>query len=138
MKIELELWHLVTLLLAFFSCVWTFGVVLLGQIEKRLDERFKAQEETRKESQQHWDQKFAAMEASAKEWVRLERDFLDFNDFLEVADAMVDYKVSKNVSLRLNVYNLFDEDYISTLNNSGARATLGAPRSAMLSANVQF
>lgn len=55
-----------------------------------------------------------------------------------VADAMVDYKVSKNVSLRLNVYNLFDEDYISTLNNSGARATLGAPRSAMLSANVQF
>lgn len=78
MKIELELWHVVTLLLAFFSCVWTFGVVLLGQIEKRLDERFKAQEETRKESQQHWDQKFAAMGASAKEWVRLERDFLDF------------------------------------------------------------
>lgn len=55
-----------------------------------------------------------------------------------VADAMVDYKVSKNVSLRLNVYNLFDEDYISTMNNSGARVTLGAPRSAMLSANVQF
>lgn len=55
-----------------------------------------------------------------------------------VADAMVDYKVSKNVSLRLNVYNLFDEDYISTMNNSGARMTLGAPRSAMLSANVQF
>ena len=55
-----------------------------------------------------------------------------------VADAMVDYKVSKNVSLRLNVYNLFDEDYISTMNNSGARLTLGAPRSAMLSANVQF
>ncbi len=55
-----------------------------------------------------------------------------------VADAMVDYKVSKHVSLRLNVYNLFDEDYISTLNNSGARATLGTPRSAMLSANVQF
>lgn len=55
-----------------------------------------------------------------------------------VADAMVDYQVSKHVSLRLNVYNLFDEDYISTLNNSGARATLGTPRSAMLSANVQF
>lgn len=55
-----------------------------------------------------------------------------------VADAMVSYKVNKNLSMRLNVYNLFDEEYISTMNNSGARVTLGAPRSAMLSANLTF
>ena len=48
------------------------------------------------------------------------------------------YRLNKNVNLRLNVYNLFDKDYISTLNNSGARATLGTPRSAMLTANFQF
>ena len=55
-----------------------------------------------------------------------------------VADMMAAYKLSKQVNLRLNVYNLFDEEYISTLNNSGARMVLGAPRSAMLSADFQF
>jgi len=55
-----------------------------------------------------------------------------------VTDLMAAYKVSKNLNLRLNVYNLFDKEYISTLNNSGARATLGAPRTAILSANFQF
>ncbi len=55
-----------------------------------------------------------------------------------VADMMAAYKLNKNVNLRLNVYNLFDKEYISTLNNSGARMTLGTPRSAMLTANFQF
>ena len=55
-----------------------------------------------------------------------------------VTDLMAAYKLSKNVNLRLNVYNLFDKEYISTLNNSGARVTLGAPRSAMMSANFLF
>lgn len=55
-----------------------------------------------------------------------------------VADLMAAYKVDKNLNLRLNVYNLFDEDYIASLNNSGARMTLGAPRTAVLSANLQF
>lgn len=55
-----------------------------------------------------------------------------------VADAMVRYKLNKNVDLQLNVYNLFDKLYISTLNNSGARAALGAPRSAQLSVSGMF
>lgn len=55
-----------------------------------------------------------------------------------VADLMGAYKVNKNVNLRLNVYNLFDKEYISTLNNSGIRATMGAPRTAILSANFLF
>lgn len=55
-----------------------------------------------------------------------------------VTDLMAAYKLNKNTNLRLNVYNLFDEEYISTLNNSGARMTLGTPRSAMLSANFTF
>ncbi|WP_298210395.1 catecholate siderophore receptor Fiu [Acidovorax sp.] len=55
-----------------------------------------------------------------------------------VADLMAAYKVNRNVNLRLNLYNLFDKKYISTLNNSGARMVLGAPRSASLTAEVLF
>ncbi len=55
-----------------------------------------------------------------------------------VADAMLSYKASKSVTVQLNVYNLFDKFYVSTLNNSGARASLGGERSAALSANVVF
>ena len=55
-----------------------------------------------------------------------------------VADAMAAYRLNKNVNLRLNVYNLFDEEYISTLNNSGARMVLGTPRSAMMTTEFSF
>lgn len=55
-----------------------------------------------------------------------------------VADLMAAYQIDKNINLRLNVYNLFDKEYIGTLNNSGARVTMGAPRSAMLTATYQF
>lgn len=55
-----------------------------------------------------------------------------------VADVMAAYKVNKNTNLRLNVYNLFDEEYISTLNNGGSRVTLGAPISAAITAEFSF
>lgn len=55
-----------------------------------------------------------------------------------VADAMAAYRLNKNVNLRLNVYNLFDEEYISTLNNSGARMVLGTPRAAMMTTEFSF
>lgn len=55
-----------------------------------------------------------------------------------VADAAVSYMVNKQATVALNLYNLFDEEYISTLNNSGARMTLGQPLSAKLSVNYKF
>lgn len=55
-----------------------------------------------------------------------------------VVDAMARYQFSERLALQLNVYNLFDEDYIATLNNSGARLTPGQPLSAYLSLNVRF
>jgi len=55
-----------------------------------------------------------------------------------VTDLMFAYKINKNLNLRLNIYNVFDKEYIATLNNSGARMTLGAPRTALLSAELQF
>ncbi len=54
------------------------------------------------------------------------------------ADAMVAYKVNQNINLRLNVYNLTDEEYIETLNNGGTRARLGQARSGTLTAEYTF
>jgi catecholate siderophore receptor len=36
------------------------------------------------------------------------------------------------------VYNLFDEDYVASINKSGYRYIPGTPRSAMLTANFSF
>lgn len=55
-----------------------------------------------------------------------------------VTDMMAAYKVNRNVNVRLNIYNLFDKAYISTLNNNGARMVLGAPRSASVTAEFLF
>jgi catecholate siderophore receptor len=55
-----------------------------------------------------------------------------------VVDALVGYQLAKNVSLQLNIYNLFDKFYINSLNNGGNRITVGDERSALLSANLQF
>ena len=51
MKIEMELWHLILLLLAFFGCVAGFSKVFLTQLETRLKERFVAQDKARQEGQ---------------------------------------------------------------------------------------
>lgn len=80
MTVQLELWHLITLLLAFFSCVGIFGKVLLDQVEKRLDGRFKAQDEARETGSkalretinQHLDDE----RKTAAQMLSLERDFL--------------------------------------------------------------
>lgn len=55
-----------------------------------------------------------------------------------VADAMATYQVNPKLSFRLNVYNLFDKEYLSVLNNGGSRLALGAPRSAAVTANYKF
>jgi len=55
-----------------------------------------------------------------------------------VFDAMAGYTLNKNASVNLNVYNLADKDYISTLNNGGGRVVLGQPRSAALTFNYKF
>lgn len=55
-----------------------------------------------------------------------------------VVDAMLGYDVSEKISLQLNAYNLTNEFYVATLNNSGARYSPGQPRSALLTVNVEF
>ncbi|WP_280154489.1 catecholate siderophore receptor Fiu [Piscinibacter sp. XHJ-5] len=55
-----------------------------------------------------------------------------------VADAMLAYEVTKNVNLQLNVYNLFDRQYVAAVNNGGSRYVPGQPRNVLLTANVAF
>ncbi|MES2597753.1 MAG: TonB-dependent siderophore receptor [Verrucomicrobiota bacterium] len=51
-------------------------------------------------------------------------------------DAMLGYEVNKNFTLRLNVYNLADEEYIDRV--GGGHFVPGAGRSAMLTASYKF
>ncbi|OTG68560.1 TonB-dependent siderophore receptor [Acinetobacter sp. ANC 4470] len=55
-----------------------------------------------------------------------------------VFDALLGYTLNNKASLNLNIYNLADKEYISTLNNSGARLVMGQPRSAALTFNYKF
>jgi catecholate siderophore receptor len=55
-----------------------------------------------------------------------------------VWDAVATYPINDHFELRLNVYNVFDKDYVAGINKSGFRYTPGAPRSAQLTANLKF
>lgn len=55
-----------------------------------------------------------------------------------VFNALVAYEVTDNVTVRLNVDNLFDEDYTTTTNYPGTRAYLGTPRTYTISADWKF
>lgn len=108
MMIQMELWHLITLLLAFFSCVGGFGALLLKQFEKRQavsfkaqddarlaaekrqDERFESQENARKAAQEHWDQRFSDLSKDVSQVFRLERDFLEWKADLPMTYVMRD------------------------------------------------
>jgi catecholate siderophore receptor len=61
-----------------------------------------------------------------------------YTDSYVVFDAMALYPINRNLSLQLNVYNLFDKDYVANINKSGYRYTPGVPRYALLSANFRF
>lgn len=82
MKIEMELWHLVWLLLAFFGCVGAFGKVLLDQFEKRLGERFSAQTAAQQVAdtslQNTLQQHLGELKKTSAKVGDLERDFLNW------------------------------------------------------------
>lgn len=88
MTMQMELWQLFTLLGALFGAVWSFGRVLMRQIDLRLDARFGAQETAREQAQHHWDARFSGLERSsvmeANKWQRIERDLLSLKADLPV------------------------------------------------------
>jgi catecholate siderophore receptor len=55
-----------------------------------------------------------------------------------VFDGMASYAVSKNLDLQLNLYNIFNKEYVAAINKSGYRYTPGTPRAISLTANLKF
>ncbi len=55
-----------------------------------------------------------------------------------VVNAMASYDITPRLALQLNLYNVTDAKYISSLNNGGNRVILGKPASGSLSLNVRF
>lgn len=53
-------------------------------------------------------------------------------------DAFASYRINNQLSADLNVYNLFDEDYLDSLNIGGVRAVKGEGRNAMLTLKYDF
>ncbi len=55
-----------------------------------------------------------------------------------VVDAVAGYDFTPKVGLQANVYNLLDERYVASVNNSGQRYSPGIPRSYLLTLNVRY
>lgn len=51
MKLSIDFWEVISLLLSFVGLMFAAGKLLLAQIEKRLNERFEALEAARRESE---------------------------------------------------------------------------------------
>ena len=56
----------------------------------------------------------------------------------QTVDALAEYAVNTHLTLRLNIYNLTDAEYIRSINNNGGRYNPGYARSAMVTSNVRF
>ena len=55
-----------------------------------------------------------------------------------VADLVASYALRNGLELRLNLNNVFDEQYVAAINKSGYRYTPGAPRTLLLTASYRF
>ncbi|WP_347557039.1 catecholate siderophore receptor Fiu [Robbsia sp. KACC 23696] len=55
-----------------------------------------------------------------------------------VFDGLATYRVNRHLSLQLNVYNVFNRSYVASINKSGYRYFPGAPRAAVVTANIGF
>src|SRR3546814_8643037 len=53
-------------------------------------------------------------------------------------DAMASYRLTENVDVRLNVYNITDEFYIEEAHGGGGHGVPGAGRSAVLRTYFRF
>lgn len=82
MTVVLELWQLISLLVAFLGCVAGFGKTLLDQFERRQAERFEAHDLARAEGQKAmrdlFEQHLIEERRNGNAVQELERDFLRF------------------------------------------------------------
>ena len=55
-----------------------------------------------------------------------------------VFNGMVSFALNKHLTLRLNLNNISNREYVASLNNNGYRLNLGAPRNFLLTAELKF
>jgi catecholate siderophore receptor len=55
-----------------------------------------------------------------------------------LVNALVSYPVTKRVTVRFNVNNVLDREFVQSANNNGARFNPGAPRAYLLTADFRF
>ena len=81
MTMQIELWHLVLLLIAFFGGCAGAGKLLLDQIQKNMDSRFKAQDDARTTNHDQLSRRLDALDAASRaetgQWQRVERELLN-------------------------------------------------------------
>lgn len=61
-----------------------------------------------------------------------------YTESYTVFDAVAALKLTDNLDLRMNAYNLSNEKYVASINKSGYRYTPGAARSFLLSLDFRF
>lgn len=80
MQVTLDLWHVISLAVAFFGASAGAGKLLLTQTQRHLDDRFNAQEAARTANHDQVSRRLDSMETAAREemgnWQRIERDLL--------------------------------------------------------------
>lgn len=82
MTVQLELWHLVLLLLSALGGFWTLTKIIASQAQKHLDERFTTQEQARRSNHDQLAKRLDGIESANREesnqWQRVERELLRF------------------------------------------------------------
>lgn len=88
MNLQMELWQLITLLLAFIAFLGATAKMMLGQFNRAETARSQAEHEARQQDRRYWEEKFGAIaqqiQRESTDWQRLERDFLRFQAELPV------------------------------------------------------
>ncbi|WP_160286845.1 hypothetical protein [Pseudomonas knackmussii] len=98
MTLEVDVWQLISMLLGFLGVLFTLGKVLLAQIDKRLEQRFKAVE-TQVENFQNLERQFLRFQADLPlHYVRRE----DYVRNQTVIEAKLDALASKLEIIQIN------------------------------------
>lgn len=61
-----------------------------------------------------------------------------YTEAYTLVNAVASYEVTNNITLRVNINNLFDKEYVSAINKSGYRYTPGSPRTILIGADIVF
>ncbi len=125
METGLQMWHLVLMLIAFFGGSAAAGKLLLGQVQRHLDERFNVQEKARRENHEATQQRLDAIESAARtdagQWQRVEREILQLK-----ADLPVFYVRREDYIRGQSVIESKLDGLATKIENAHLRSVLGA------------